>query len=119
MIEHRQLGRDRDRMRVRHVHRAGAELDVLGVVGQRRQKDRAGGDVLRLVGGVLAAQSDREAELVGQDESFAILAQRRPPILVQGMDRHGEKAKIHGIPRQRGAISRHPNGPGGGRRINI
>src|SRR5882757_1314408 len=35
------------------------------------------------------------AELVGEDERLAILAQRGAPILVDGMDRHGEEAEIH------------------------
>ena len=48
-----------------------------------------------LVGGVLADIALGEAELVGKDESLAILAQGLPPILVQRMDRHGEKAELH------------------------
>jgi hypothetical protein len=36
-----------------------------------------------------------KAQLVGQDERLAILAQRCPPILVERMDRHGEEAELH------------------------
>jgi hypothetical protein len=41
MIQHRHLRRDRCRVRVRHVHRTGAEHDLLGVVRQARQEHAA------------------------------------------------------------------------------
>ena len=62
---------------------------------RRGDEHRAGGDVLGLVGGVLADIAFGEAELVGEDEGLAILAQRLPPVLVQRMDRHGEEAELH------------------------
>jgi hypothetical protein len=77
---------------VRHVDRAGAEFDLLGRVDQACDEHRAGGDVLGLVGGVLADVALDEAELVGEDEGLAVLAERFPPVLVQRMDRHGEEA---------------------------
>ena len=67
----------------------------LGRVDQARDEHRAGGDVLGLVGGVLADIALGEAELVGEDEGLAVLAQRLPPVLVQRMDRHGEEAELH------------------------
>jgi hypothetical protein len=51
-----------------------------------------------------------EAELVGQHERLAILAERLAPILAQGMKRHCEEAELHGAPplanRSLGAIIR-------------
>src|SRR5687768_14736774 len=82
-------------MAVRHVDRAGAELDALGRIGERGDEHGAGGDVLGLVGRVLADITLDEAELVGEQEGLAILAQRLPPILAEAMDRHGEKAELH------------------------
>jgi hypothetical protein len=38
-----------------------------------------------------------EPEFVGQEEGFAIFAQRLPPILVERMDRHGKETEIHGL----------------------
>ena len=68
-----------------------------GSVDQAGDEHRAGGDVLGAVGGVLADIAFDEAELVGEDESLAILAQRLPPVLVQRMDRHREEAKLHNV----------------------
>ena len=44
---------------------------------------------------VLADIAFGVAELVGQDERLAVLAQRLPPVLVERMDRHGEEAEVH------------------------
>ena len=44
---------------------------------------------------VLADIAFGEAELVGEQERLAVLAQRLPPVLVQRMDRHGEEAELH------------------------
>jgi len=44
---------------------------------------------------VLADIGFGEAEFVGQQESLAILLERKPPILVEGMDRHRKEPKIH------------------------
>ena len=74
---------------------AGAELDALGRLDQRGDEHHARGDVLGAVGGVLADVALDEAELVGEDERLAVLAQRRPPVLAQRMDRHGEEAEFH------------------------
>jgi hypothetical protein len=95
MIQHGDLRGDRDRMAVGHVDGAGAELDAPGGIDQGADEHHAGGDVLRPVGGVLAHIAFHIAELVRQDEGLAILAQALPPLLVEGMDRHGEESELH------------------------
>ena len=52
------------------------ELDVLRVRDQRRQEEQAVGDVLALVGQVLADEGVVEAELVGEDDRLAVFLQR-------------------------------------------
>ena len=59
------------------------ELDVLGLGDQRRQEHHAVGDVLGLVGQVLADEGVVEAELVGEDDGLAVLLQRLGPVAVQ------------------------------------
>jgi hypothetical protein len=81
VIQHGDVRCSGRRMIVRHVDRAGAEFDLLGRVNKARDEHRARGDVLGLVGGVLTDISLHEAELVGEDEGFAILAQGFSPIL--------------------------------------
>ena len=95
MVEHRGIRRHRRRMIVRHVDRAGAELDAPGRLDQRADEHHARGDVLGAVGVVLADIAFGVAELVGEDERLAILAQRLAPVLLERMDRHGEEAEIH------------------------
>ena len=56
----------------------------------------AGGDVLGAIGDVFADIGLGEAEFIGEQKGFAVLLQRLPPILGQGMDRHGEEAEFHG-----------------------
>ena len=74
-------------------------LIVLVASIRRGDEHHAGRDVLGLVGRVLADIAFGEAELVGEDERLAVLAQRLPPVLVQRMDRHGEEAELHrGLP---------------------
>ena len=68
-----------------------------GGVDQAGDEHGAGGDVLGAVGGVLADIAFDEAELVGEDESLAVLAQRLPPVLVLRVDRHREEAELHGV----------------------
>ena len=82
-------------MHVRQVGGAGGELDGLGVVDQRRVEHHAVGDVLARVGQVLADEGVVEAELVGQDDRLAVLAQRLRPVPVHRMHRHGEVAQPH------------------------
>src|SRR3954470_15206265 len=48
------------------------------------------------------------AELVGEDESLAILAQRHAPVFLQRMNRHGEEAEVHWTLRHSGRAQRGP-----------
>src|SRR3954453_18102238 len=96
MIEHRDVRRDCSRMIVRHVDGAGAEFDALRRLDQRANKHHARRDVLGAVGVMLADIAFDVAELVGEDERLAILAQRNAPVLLDRMDRHGEEAEVHG-----------------------
>jgi hypothetical protein len=50
---------------------------------------------------VLADVTLGEAELVGEDESLTVLAQRLPPILVHRVDRHSEETELHSTSRAR------------------
>ena len=84
-------------MRVWHVDGAGTELDLPGRRGDPGNEGDAGGDVLGLVGDVLADISFGKPQLIGQQERFAVLFQRQPPILVDRMDRHGKKPEIHSL----------------------
>jgi hypothetical protein len=97
MIEHRDRGCNRRRMRVRHVDGAGAKLDLLGRRREPRDESYAGSDILGSVGDVLADIGFGEAEFIGQQESLAILLERKPPILVDRMDRHRKEPKLHGL----------------------
>ncbi len=74
---------------------AGRELDGLGVVDQRREEHHAVGDVLAGVGQMLADEGVVEAELVGEDDGLAVLAQRLRPVPVHRVHRHGEVAQPH------------------------
>ncbi len=95
VIQHRDVGRDGRRMGVRHVDRAGSQPDLFGGGRNPRQERHAGGDVLRLVGDVFPDIGLGKSKFVRKQERFAILSQRLAPVLVQGMDRHGEEAQFH------------------------
>jgi hypothetical protein len=69
---------------------------------QSGDEDHAGGDVLRLIGGMLANVAFGESQLVGENECFTILAQRLPPVLVERMDRHCEETELHAVELLRG-----------------
>ena len=97
MVEHRDRGCNRSRMRVRHVDGAGAKLDLSGRRREPGNESYAGSDVLGSVGNVLADISLGEPEFIGQQESLAILLERKPPILVDRMDRHRKEPKLHGL----------------------
>ena len=97
VVEHRNRGSNRSRMRVRHVDGAGAEFDLFRRGGEPGDEGNAGGDVLGLVGDVLADIGLGEAQFVRQQESFAVLLQGQPPILVERMDRHGKEPEIHSL----------------------
>src|SRR5262249_47389264 len=56
----------------------------------------ARGDVLSLVRHMLADIALGISELVGKHERFPVFGQRLAPILVKGVNWHGEEAKLHG-----------------------
>ena len=60
-----------------------------------RQEGNARGDVFGLIGDVLANIGFGEPQLIGQQESFAVFAQRQLPVLAERVNRHGEKPQIH------------------------
>src|ERR1700760_582092 len=82
-------------MRVRHIDGAGAKLDLFGWGRDPGEERDAGGDILGLVGDMFADIGLAEAELIGKQEGFAVLLQRTPPILLEGMDRHREETQLH------------------------
>src|SRR2546430_15972317 len=102
MIEHRDRGCNRGRMSVRQVDGAGAKPELPGRRREPCDESDAGRNVLGSVGDVLANIGFGEAEFIGQQESLAILLERKPPILVDGMDRHRKEPELHGLlfPRQ-------------------
>jgi len=85
-------------MRVRKVGGAGAELDLRGLGDEGRQEDETVGDVLRLVGQVLADKGVVKHQLVGQDDGLAVFLQGGDGVALPGMQRHGEVTKSHGNP---------------------
>jgi hypothetical protein len=64
------------RMAERQVRYRGAELDVFGKAGERCAEHQARRNILGEIGQVLAAITFAVAELVGEDESIAVFAQR-------------------------------------------
>lgn len=69
MIEHGHGCRDRRRMAVRQVDRAGPKLDLLGRRCEPGNERDAGGDVFGLVGGMLPDIRFGKAELIRQQEA--------------------------------------------------
>ncbi|MCP1976137.1 hypothetical protein M2181_008322 [Bradyrhizobium elkanii] len=98
MIEHGDGRCDCCRMRVWHVDGAGSKLDLLGCGCEPGNESDAGGDVLGLVGDVLADIRLGEPELIREQKSLTILPERLPPILVEKMDRHRKKTELHDPP---------------------
>ena len=74
---------------------AGAELDPVGRVDQRRQEQHRAGDVLGGVGQVLADERIVIAEPVAQHDRLAILLERLGVVGVQRMHGHREIAETH------------------------
>src|SRR5712691_1122475 len=97
MIKHCDRSRDRGRMGVRHVDSAGAELNLPGCRSEPGDECYAGSDVLGSVGDVLADISLGEPEFIGQKEGLAILVERKPPVLLYGMDWHRKEPELHGL----------------------
>jgi len=96
MVKHGGMRGDERRVRVRKVRGAGRELDALGRVHQGGEEDEAVGDVLGLLGEVLADERVVEPELVGEDHRLAVLLERLRRRPVRRVQRHGEVAKSHG-----------------------
>ena len=96
LIEHRGMGGDDRRVLLRQVDHAGAELDPLRALDQGREKDEGRGDLLRLVGVVLADIDLREAQLIRQDDRVLVLAEHREERPLRPVQRHHEHAEFHG-----------------------
>src|SRR4029077_7282459 len=82
-------------MAKRQVHDPGAELDPRGEAGERSAEHQARRNVLGEIGEVLAAIAFAVAELIGEDEGLAVLAQRLGIGTRQRMDGHDEEAELH------------------------
>ncbi len=96
VIDHRDLRGDRRRMMVRHVDRAGAELDVPGLADQRSDENERGGDALGRIGDVLADETFGEAELVRDQGELAVLLEHLRVIAPGRVHRHDEEPELHG-----------------------
>ena len=109
MVEHGSMRSDQRGVRVRKVRGPGGELDALGGVHQRGEEDEAVGDVLGLLGEVLADERVVEAELVGEDDHrLAVLLERLRRRTLCRVQRHGEIAKSHGRNYVTGGLLRWP-----------
>ena len=95
VIEHRRLRRHQHRVLLRQVAGAARKLDALGRMDQRREKQQRIGDVLRLVGEVLADEHIVVAEPVGKHDRLPVLLQRLGVIAVQRVHRHHEHSQLH------------------------
>ena len=98
VVQHRGLRGDQDRMRVRQVGRAGAELDLPRVGNQARQKEHRVRDALGRIGDVLADVGLGVAQPVGKNDGLAVFLQDLRVVPVQAVDRHGEEPEFHGPP---------------------
>jgi hypothetical protein len=65
MIEHRHASRNGGRMSVRHVGRAGTQLDLFGGGCDPCDERNAGSDILGSIGDVFADVAFSEAQFVG------------------------------------------------------
>jgi hypothetical protein len=82
-------------MGVRHIDRASTESDLFGSGGDPGKERDAGGDILGLVGDVLADIGLGEPEFVGQQESFTVFPKGKLLILAERMDRHRKETQLH------------------------
>ena len=92
MIEHRRVRGEQHRMLLRQIGGAGTKLDGFGIADQRRQKQQAVGDVLRLLGQMLANECVVKTQLVGENDGLAVFLQGLGAIASQRMQGHGEIA---------------------------
>ena len=98
VVQHRGLRGDQDRMGVRQIGRAGAELDLPRVGDQARLKQHGVRDALGRVGDVLSDVGLGVAQPVGKNDGLAVFLQNFRVVPVQAVDRHGEEPELHGPP---------------------
>ena len=98
VVQHRGLRGDQDRVRVRQIGRAGAELDLPRVGDQARLEQHGVRDALGRVGDVLADVGLGVPQPVGKNDGLAVLLQDFRVVPVQAVDRHGEESELHGPP---------------------
>ena len=96
VVQHRGLRGDQDRVGVRQVGRAGAELDLPRVGDQARQKQHGVRDALGRIGEVLADVGLGIAQPVGKYDGLAVFVQDLRVVPVEAVDRHGEESELHG-----------------------
>ena len=95
VVEHCGVHRNHHRVHLCQIGGAGRELDGFGVVDQRRLEHHAVGDVLAGICEMFADECIIEAELVGEDDRLAILAQSLRPVPADWVHGHGEVAQPH------------------------
>jgi len=92
VVKHGRLRGNQGRVRMRQIAGARTQLDVLGFKNQRGQKQQAVGDVLGLVGQMLAHERVVKTQAVGINNGLPIFVQRFCSVPMQGMQGHGEVA---------------------------
>ena len=97
VVEHRGVGCDERRVRVRQIGGAGRKLDGLRRVDQRRQKNKTVGDVLGFLGQVLADECVVKPEPVRENDRFAVFLQRFRGCAMRRMHGHREVTKSHEV----------------------
>jgi hypothetical protein len=97
VVEHGRVRCHLHRVHVRQRRGSGRKLDALGRVNEGRLEQHAVGDVLRLVGKVLADERVVKAESVGEDDRLPVLLQGLGEVAVKRMDGHCKIAEAHGI----------------------
>ena len=95
MIEHGAVAGDLGRVVLRQVQHAGAELDRLRDGDQRRHELQRVWDRLGRGAVVLADPGLVVAELLGQQDGFAVLLQDVQVVAPRVVQRHHEQAKLH------------------------
>ena len=94
MIQHGNLADHMGGVGVGQVYRARAKMHLRSPPGHGRDEQRRRCDVLGQIAHMFADITFGKAQSVGQQERLLILAQALLPILAQGLDRHGEEAKL-------------------------
>ena len=88
------MRRDLDRVAVGQVHRAAAELDASGVMGQTGKEGEARGNGLANVGEMLADERLGKPQTIRQQDRLTILPERFRVLTRRRMDRHREKSEF-------------------------